>query len=346
MNAHARLYLALAAALVAAGARAQGATAPGQEVTPGAPATPSTQAAAAGGTAQLRRSPRALNGLVFQPSALLTEPFATTSFGMTTYFGGGEANAPRYDLSGNQIGTRKYPTAVYGQDIDLQLRLTPDIALRLNVNGLIFSGINARGLLVVGATAQAGLLTGLVAGRDLSPTTRLAFVVDFGITPQFSELVGNAVLSAAQTGDFDSVGLFSNVQRLRGSPGLSFAWAPYPAMGFIAETRYIWTRRITSDDSSGRTTHGVSLGGLGALDLDPVLHVPIAVQASYRADLGVSSNGIPDVHQFGLGFFYSRRAALALGLEALWRHGVIRAGTTPTLNADTALVGLRLRYYW
>ena len=65
------------------------------------------------GTSSRLDSPRALNGQVFQPSRIVTGPFSTTAFGMVTGFGSGEADAPRYDLQGNQIGTRKYTLGAF-----------------------------------------------------------------------------------------------------------------------------------------------------------------------------------------------------------------------------------------
>jgi hypothetical protein len=297
-------------------------------------------------TSSPRESPRALNGHVYQPFQLLTGPFTETSFGMTTIFGGGTASAPRYDLQGNVTGTRDYDIAAYGQALDLHLRLTPDIAARLAVSGLLFSGINGRGILVVGATAQFGVLAGLTAGRDLTPTMRLSGVVDFGLTPQLSVLVGNAVLRTIQDQNFDESGLFSNVERVQVNPGASFAWSPSPVLGFIAEARYVMTRRVSKSDGTKLTGHGVSLGGAASLDLDPLMRWPFTFQASYRGDLPVGNDGIGKVHQAGLGAFYSRRVRLALGLEAIWRHGVIRPGVEPTLTSDSVLANIWFRYYW
>jgi hypothetical protein len=333
MGIHLRICLALgAAALVVA--RAQAAESDGEVVKVEGSSRP---------------SPRALDGHLFQPSQLLTQPFTTTSFGMTTFFGSGTVQAPRYDILGKQIGTRDYTIGVYGQGLDLSLRLFPDVALRFNVAGLIYSGVDARGILVVGTTAQLDLKAGLTAGRNLGRTARLSFVVDFGPEPQLSVLVGNAVLNAIQNRTFDTGGVFSNVDRLRINPGLSFAWAPIPWLGFIAETRYVWARRITGQvtgETAARSASGVSLGGLVSLDIDPLIRFPLAVQASYRGDLSVGSPGIPEVHQAGLGFFYSRAARLALGLEALWRHGDIRPGVVPTLKADSGTGQIWFRYYW
>jgi hypothetical protein len=291
-------------------------------------------------------SPRALNRHVFQPTQLLQGPFTATSFGATTLGGGGDVQAPRYDLSGTQIGTKSYTLATYGEAIGAEFQLTPDISLRLQLNALIFSGTGARGLLVVGATAQTGASVGLTAGKTLSPTTRLSFVADFGQQPQYSLLPGNAVLAAVQSLTFDDTGLFADVNRIYASGGPSFAWAPTPAFGFVAEARYVWMRRISNQESGARDSSGLSLAALLSFDLEPLIRWPVGFQAAYRSDFPVGDNGIFEVDQASFGVFYTRRVHLALGLEGIWRHGAVRPGVTPSLTADSTTAAIQFRYYW
>jgi hypothetical protein len=301
------------------------------------------------GTSSRLESPRALNGQVFQPSRIVTGPFSATAFGMVTGFGTGEADAPRYDLQGNQIGTKKYTLGAFEQGFNADFRLTPDIALRLDVSGLVFTGTTGRGLLVAGASASFGGSLGVTAGKDLGRDRkmRLAFVFDVAEQPQFSLLVANAVRNAIFNGRFDDTGLFSTVNRVAATPGLSFAYAPAPGYGIVAETRYIWTRRVSHDtEVTGRTAQGFSLGALAAIDLEPLMRWPFGVQAGFRADVPIGSPGIANVRQASLGFFYTRRVRLALGLEALWRHGAVRPGVEPTLKADAGIANLIFRYYW
>jgi hypothetical protein len=321
MSIHLRIWVALGAALAVAHARA------------------------AEGTSSPPESPRVLNGHLFQPSRLVTGPFTTTEFGMATVFGVGQALAPRYDIHGNQTGTKEYAVAAYGQDLEYQLRFTKDFSARVFVNGLIFSGVDAKGILVAGLTAQYGLGLGLTWGWTLSPTTRLALVADLSVQPQLSVLVGNAVLNAIETKAFSDTGVFSTVNRVTGNPGLSFAWAPLPFLGFVAEARYVWGHR-TSSSGGSVNAQGVSLGGIASFDLNPLIHWPIAAQGVFRSELPVGSGGINDVQQVGAGVFYSGRPSLALGLEASWRHGKIRPGVVPTLKADSGSVAIMFRYYW
>jgi hypothetical protein len=299
------------------------------------------------GTSSALESPRALNSHVFQPSRLLAGPFTVTAFGTVTGFGAGRVDAPRYDLQGTPIGTRTTTVAAFGQGFNGDLRLTPDIAVRLEVGGTIYAGTTGTGLLIAGATAQYGISAGVTAGKDLGKTSRLAFVFDVADEPQYSLLVGNAVRNAVLSRSFNDNGLLSSVNRLRAAPGLSFALAPAPGFGIVAEARYIWTRRVSNDTETGsRTAQGVGLGALASVDLEPMVHWPFAFQLGFRSDLPVGSDGIPGLRQTSLGIFYSRRVRLALGLEVIWQHGAIRPGVEPTLHADAGIGNILFRYYW
>jgi hypothetical protein len=297
-------------------------------------------------------SPRALNSHVFQPTRLLASPFNTTAVGMATFAGGGEVEVPGFTISSPLLGTitqfptKKFTVATYGQALNADFRLFPDIGLRFEATATAFTATSARGLLVAGASVQSGFTVGVTAGRNLGREMRLSFVGDFGIQPQYSVIISNAVVSAL-AGLFNDNGLLTEVNRLYGSPGLSFAWAPHPAFGLIAEARYVWLRRISNQtDSSARDTNGMSAAGILSFDLDPLIRWPIGFQAGYRADIPFGSNGIFGVTQVSFGVYYTRRVRLALGLEGIWRHGDVRPGVEPTLTTDTGTAAIQLRYYW
>jgi hypothetical protein len=91
-------------------------------------------------------------------------------------------------------------------------------------------------------------------------------------------------------------------------------------------------------------SHGVSLGALAGLDLDPLVHLPVTLQAGYRGDLPIGSGRTVD--HAALGVYYSGRVNLALGLEMAYRHGLIRPGVDPTLNTNSVSGLLWFRYYW
>jgi hypothetical protein len=296
-------------------------------------------------TPSTRDSQRALNGHLFQPSLLITGPFATTSFGVATQLLSGDTDAPTYDLRGNVTGSKKYTLAGWGESLLFDLRVYEGIALRLRADGLLFTATSPRGILAVGGTGQYGFTVGVTAGLNLSDSTRLAFVGDFGIQPQLSLLIGQAMRTVLSTGVFGDTGLTSDVERVSGVPGASFAWAPSPLFGLIAEASYVWTRHVSGADSESVVNNGFSLAGLVTFDFDPLASVPVALQASYRAGVPVTGTATT-VQQAALGIYYSRRAPLALGLELIWRHGQIRPGVEPTLTSNIAIGTIWFRYYW
>jgi hypothetical protein len=287
--------------------------------------------------------PRAAGGHLFIPSRLVTGPFTVTAFGTTTILGLADAEAPRYDLQGNEIGTRDRTLAAYGQQFNLDLRLTPDVSLRLEANGLVYSGYDDESFLTAGTTAAYGFQLGVTMGRTVGDA-RVALLLDVGLEPELNLLIANAVRRAMDEDVFSGEGLFEDTVRFRGSPGVSFAWGAHPALGLIAETRYEWIRRI-SDGESDVGRQSVTLAASAELDLDPLIRWPIGLLGAYRAFLPVSGSG-DTVQQASAGLFYTRHVRLALGLEVTWRRGVLRREAAPRLDSDSVTAAFRTRFYW
>jgi hypothetical protein len=289
------------------------------------------------------KSDRGLDGHVFIPSRILPGPFAVTAFGLETLGGGGNAESSTFDIAGTVVGGKRYPLAVAGQEFDFQVRLVPDVALRFSGGGLALAGIDGPGLLAVGLTAAYGFSGGLVAGADLGCNTRLSFVGDATYQPNLTVAPANAVVRALATHVFNAAGLFTDVRRLQGNPGLSFAWAPFPWMGLVVESRYLWSRRVTSE-ATPLVRQWATAGAVLDFDLDPVAHVPLGFLAEYNTLVPISN--ATRIQQAGGGIFYTGKVHLALGLEVLWQKGELQLETVPHLDARAILGSIVLRYYW
>jgi hypothetical protein len=288
-------------------------------------------------------SPRALGGHVFPPVRLLQGPFTFTSFGMTTSFGTADATAPRYDINGDIRGTRDVSLAAVGFGLDLDVAVIRDLSVRLRLNGLAYSGTSGSDILTAGATAQYGAGLGATWGHTFGKT-RLALVYDIAVAPELSVVVANAVINAIRSGEFRDTGLFTDVTLVDNRIGAAFGWGLSPAIGVVAEGRYLWSTRVSGDIETV-VRRAVLLGAALDVDLDPLWRVPIGVVASYVASLPTSSED-STVHEVGLGTFYTRRVRLALGLEVSWRSAELRPGIEPPLDADSIVGTVRMRYYW
>jgi hypothetical protein len=287
---------------------------------------------------------RTLGEHVFIQSQYVPGPFATTSFGTGTTVGVGEAEAPRYDRTGTQVGVRNYTLGAVGQGFDYSWRIFPDVAIRLEASGLVYSGTNGASALVAGSTGQYEADLGLIGGRNFG-AVRVAAVVGLGYSPEFSLTPANAVLQAIDEGSFDDVAAYQRVERVVVAPGVSAAWGLHPAVGLVGEARYLWTRRTGGDDPR-QERQGVLLGGVADFDLKHLLRVPVGTMLLGRTRIPVGDSGLPRRYEVGTGLFYTGRPHLLLGAEVVWAHGELRPNQRPTLSTDAAIATLRLRYYW
>jgi hypothetical protein len=288
-------------------------------------------------------SPRALNDHVFIPSQLVTGPFTVTAFGTTVMAGVADASGPRFNIAGIEIGSRDYAIGAFGWGLDLDLNILRDLSLRLAANGAVFAGLDGDSILSAGAATQLGALVGGTWGRTFGDA-RLALVLDVGIRPALNFLIANAVIRAIEEGVFEGDDVFFDTEQVVTSPGVSFAWAPHPALGLTTEGFYQWTRRI-SGQGEDLNEQALVLAAKADVDLDPLIRWPIGLLGAYRATVPVSG-GRELFQQASLGVFYTRRVRLALGLEVTWARGELRPNIRPNLDADAVIAAVRMRYYW
>jgi hypothetical protein len=289
-------------------------------------------------------SPRALNDHVFQPPQVVPGPFVTTAFGSITYFAYGDSRGPRFDINGNQVGTRFYQLGGFGQGFDYSLRLTPDLGVRAAVQGIVYAGINKRSALVAGAAATYDVRLGLTYGRNLG-TWRGAFVLDTGVRPEINLLVANAVIEAIRAQRFGDFSPLDTISRFFLTPGISLAWAPHPALGFVGEGRFLWVHRTSGADVSD-DRFGIVVSGSGELDFDPLIGVPLGVQGFYRLEAPVGGTGITRTQDIGAALTYTGRVRLQLGLEVARRTTELHPEAFPSLDLNAIVAAIRLRYYW
>jgi hypothetical protein len=289
------------------------------------------------------KSQRALDGHLFIPARLVQGPFTFTAFDTQTSAGVADATAPRFNLQGDVVGTRDLSLAAVGTAFQLDLAVLRDLSLRLRANALAYSGTDGVSVLSAGATAAYGATLGVTWGHTFGRNKRIALVFDTGPQPELSIVVANAVINAIQDRGFDDAGVVTDVTRFDSRGGISFAWGLTSALGLVAEARYLWSRRVTGD-ATELLRRGALLAAALDLDLDPLWRVPIGVVVSYQATLPTAEGDT--THDAGLGFFYTRRARLALGLEVNWRQGELRPGIDPPLKADSVIGTIRMRYYW
>jgi hypothetical protein len=288
------------------------------------------------------RSARALGGHLFIPARLVQSPFTFTAFDTQTRAGAADATAPRYNLQGDVVGSRDLTLGAVGVEFAFDLAVIRDLSLRIRANALAYSGTSGSSVLTAGATAAYGATFGATWGRSFG-NKRIALVFDTGAQPELSIVVANAVINAIDNDRFEESDLVTDVTRFDNRGGISFGWGLTPALGLVTEARFLWSRRVSGDETE-LLRRAVLLAGALDLDLDPLWNVPVGFVASYQATIPTADGDT--THDAGFGVFYTRRVRLALGLEVNWRQGELRPGIEPPLDADSVVGTIRMRYYW
>jgi hypothetical protein len=256
--------------------------------------------------------------------------------------GAADATAPRYNLQGDVVGSRDLTLGAVGLGLDFDVAVIRDLSLRVKANAFAYTGTSGTSVLTAGATAAYGATFGATWGHSFG-NKRIALIFDTGAQPELSIVVANAVINAIRTDRFEEGDMVSDVTRFDNRGGVSFGWGLTPALGLVAEARFLWSRRVSGEETE-LIRRAVLLAGALDFDLDPLLRVPVGFVASYLASVPTSDGDT--THEVGFGVFYTRRVRLALGLEGSWREGELRPGIEPPLNADSFVGTIRMRYYW
>jgi hypothetical protein len=165
------------------------------------------------------------------------------------------------------------------------------------------------------------------------------------LRPQYSILVGNAIISAVQSGTLGDNSALQTVESAYVAPGLSVAAALHPSFGLMGEARYVWTRLEAGSDVAN-VRQGIQLSGLADFDMDPLWRLPVAVAALVHLETRLDHDGINRVLDVGGGIYYTRRVNLQLGLELVRRSGELRREPLPSLNLSMGIATIALRYHW
>jgi hypothetical protein len=290
-----------------------------------------------------QEEPRTVNGHLFQPSLVVRGPFTTTHFALGMLFGSGSATGPVYDLQGAVVGTRDYTFVALGQALSFEWAFLQGLSARLDVVTSLYSGIDRPSVLVVGATVRAGAGGGLAWSMPLGDSWRIGAALDLSYAPQFDILVAAALRKAIDEGSIDAASALKIENVLTTAPGVSAAWAPVPALGFVATLAYAYS---TVDYSGATLTRESIDAGLAAeLDFRAFTGVPVSLTAAGRVSSPVdgSSNTIVDGV---VGVFYTGSPNVALGLELGVRSFRIRPELPEALESTTGVAQIGLRHYW
>jgi hypothetical protein len=283
---------------------------------------------------------RELNGHFFIPSLSIADPFLSTEISLIPGAGVAWADGPGFDARGNRTGRDSYVAAALTHTTSLQVHILKWWAVRLTAAGGLYGGANAKSALALGATVPADIIAGTTVSFAIGRWLRVGGTFDYDW--QYSHVIDPlaAVQRSLAVGQADDSTVKQRVTTSLVIPGVTAAFAPHRALGFVGTLQYLW---LTRDDGSSTTdVNNIVFGIDGQLDLKPIVHrVPVAVLVGYRvqAPLGSSEPLTQDVEG---GLYYSGKRALVLGLVARGRWFQIRPG----FDTSALIANAVIRYYW
>jgi hypothetical protein len=287
---------------------------------------------------------RALAGHYFLPSHLVEDPFSVTSFGMNTAFGFGQALGPRLDLSTDPptiVGSSKwYDYASLGEQFDLTVRILEYLSVHGGLVAGIRQGAGNGSALVVGTNVQVTGLLGAKGSLPIGDALRLSLSGEGLYGPQMNVLLLSGLREGIQNGKFSFSDAFKSRDALTANVTGAVAWAPLAWLGLVGNLRYIHTKKVNIEETS---QDGLAAAVDAEFDALPLVDwLPLGANLAYRRTGSLGSGGLALQDEFGVGFYYTGRKDLALGLEVDERTGRLET----ELRSNQTVAWVNFRYYW
>jgi hypothetical protein len=323
-----RIALALAGALAAAPVRA--------EEAPPAPAKASLS------------DGRTLDGHVFMPTLVVSQPFITTSFASGFRAAAGSTTAS-YTAGGRTLdGTFNY--AGVGGSLFFEYAFLDFLSARISIDEILYSGTTGRSAIVIGTNGQFGAGLGVTGSYLLTPQLRLGVAFDVAVTPNAGLTIGagikDIINSCQTTGcDLGAGHFFQQKNPVTYTPAVSAAWSPWLPLGVTASLGFEWARATTANQG---TLTGQAVVLATAVDFDFLAISPVAVgvnlQLRWNAPTSSDNVLLQHVTDLGGGIFYTGRKNLSAGVQIIDRQFAV----TPDVRVSwkTFVTEIGLRYYW
>ncbi len=285
-------------------------------------------------------SHRRLAGHRFEPSSLVEDPFASSSFGIRVQYSYGKARSHTVsgtppDLVVGCCEDQQYAGVL--QEIEGSMRLADWLSLRAGLGALTYSGLNKSAVLVVGSGIKTGGHLELVPGIDLGARARGALLLGVSAEPELNLLVLSALLDAYHQGDVESLDVVLTSRTVTFGAGVSVAWAPTHSLGLTTAVQLLVPRK------SGSGAYGANgLSAAVAADLQ-LGQLPLGLSAAYRIITPLGSSDFRLQQDLRAGLSYTAGPS---GLSMRGELGVTRLALRQDLPANAVTLETSLRYDW
>ena len=281
---------------------------------------------------------RQLGEHVFIPRIEVFDPFTTSDLASTTGFAYGTAGGPTFNLQGQPVNLADYQIVAYSQSFTGQWGIADWWALRVLVNGTLYTGANGSALAGIGVNGVVRGGAGTTFSWHVVPTFRLGLLVDVAFGPS----IGINILDSIRQSIADN-SVQTPVQSTSSTvitPTLSAAWSFARGWGLLVNGSYSHSTITANEENVGADQ--LQLQGAIDVDLKELGSIPLGLGLNFSSSYSIGDQTFRR-YVYGLGFFYTGRKELTLGLELALRRAPL--GTHDVfVKSYYALISLRYSF--
>ena len=275
---------------------------------------------------------------LYIPRDGVPDPFTASFIASSSGFATGSAKGPTFDLQGKPVNLENYKILAYSQVFAGQWGIADFWALRLRLLGSIYSGTNTPGLVGVGVNGLVRGSFGTTFGFNLADRLRLGLVVDVVWGPSVAISILDTIRQSVSSGRVDT--LVENSYATTVTPTLSLAWTFARGWGALFNATY--ANGVVEVNQGSSDADMALFQAAVELDLRELGSIPLGIGAEYSAGYSLGRARFRR-YVAGLGFFYTGRRGLTLGLDLAYRRAPL--GTQEVfVSSFTGVFSLRYTF--
>ena len=279
---------------------------------------------------------RNLDGHLFIPREQVSDPFTTSFISSSSGVASGSASGPTFDLNGNTVNIEDYKILSYSQLFTGQWGVADFWALRLRFVGTVYTGANASAVAGIGVNGVVRGSVGTTFSFQLADNLRLGVLVDVTWGPSVGISILQAIQESVASGSVQTP--VTSQSSTTVTPTLSLAWTVARGLGALINASY--ANGVVEVNYASSDVDMFLVQGALDLDLRELGSIPLGLALDYSAGYSVGDRRFRR-YLLGLGFFYTGRPGLTVGLDLGYRRAPL--GTKDVFT--TAISGIfSLRY--
>jgi hypothetical protein len=258
---------------------------------------------------------RSLGPHLFLPRDGVPDPFTASYIASSSGVASGSATGPTFDLNGKPVDLEDYKILTYSQLFAGQWGIADFWALRIRMLGSVYSGTNAPGLVGVGVNGLVRGSVGTTFGFQIADRLRLGLVVDVTWGPSVAVSILDTIRQSVSSGSVQA--LVDNSYSTTVTPTVSLAWTIARGWGALFNATYA-NGVVEVNQGSSDADMGV-LQAAFEVDLRELGSIPLGIGLDYSAGYSLGRARFRR-YVAGLGFFYTGRPGLTVGLDLAYRR--------------------------